>query len=164
MTDERMEDQLWPALERLPCGSGIVFRHYATPTAERRRLFARVAKIARQRRLVLVRVGRQAMRGEDGTHNQARRSRGLRTYSVHDLPEAIAARRAGADLVFVSPVFPTRSHPAARTLGVVRLGLLVRAISMPTVALGGMKARAFRRLRGLGLWGWAGIDAWGSNT
>ena len=32
MTDERMGDRLWTAIDRLPIKhSGIVFRHYATP-------------------------------------------------------------------------------------------------------------------------------------
>lgn len=153
-----MGEALWSALARLPRGSGVVFRHHATPAAERRRLFARIRRIAQARRLVLVRAGTQAMPGEHGVHNGS--GRGLLTRSVHSVPEAIAARRGGADLVFVSPVFATRSHPGARTLGAVRLGLLLRATEMPAVALGGMDARAFRRLRGLGVWGWAGIDAW----
>jgi thiamine-phosphate pyrophosphorylase len=38
MTDERLGDALWTALRRLPRGAGIVFRHYATPPAERRAL------------------------------------------------------------------------------------------------------------------------------
>lgn len=160
MTDERMGEGLWEALERLPRGGGVVFRHYATPAGERRRLFARMAQVARRRRLVLVRAGAQAMRGEDGIHNRQQTGRGLATFAVHDVRDAVSARRAGVDLVFVSPVFATQSHPRAKGLGVARLGLLLRSIRMPTVALGGMDARRFGRLRGLRLHGWAGIDAW----
>lgn len=137
-----------------------MFRHYATPAAERRRLFAKVAQIARARRLVLVRAGAQALRSEMGRHNGLTSGRGLSTFAVHDRRDAIAARRAGADLVFVSPVFATRSHPGAPALGVVRLALLVRAVAVPAIALGGMDSQRFQRLRGLGLHGWAGIDAW----
>lgn len=156
MTDERLGEGLWNALERLPRGAGVIFRDYATPPAERRARFAAVLAVAKRRRLVLVRSGRTAMRGEMGVHNG--RGRGLRTASVHDRKEMIAARRAGADLIFVSPVFPTRSHPGARTLGPVRPGLMLRGATSPAIALGGMDARAFRRLRGLGLHGWAAID------
>jgi thiamine-phosphate pyrophosphorylase len=159
MTDERMGEGLWAVLERVPRGGGVVFRHYATPTAERRRLFARVMRIARRRGLVVVRAGALAMRGEQGVHNGLK-GRGLRTFAVHDRPQGVAARRVGADLVFVSPVFVTRSHPGARGLGAVRLGLLLCGLEVPAVALGGMDARRFRRLQGLGLWGWAAIDAW----
>lgn len=156
ITDERLGEQLWEALEALPRGSGVIFRDYATPLAARRARFAAVLAVARRRRLVLVRAGPAAMRGEMGVHNG--RGRGLRTAAVHDRAELVAARRAGVDLVFISPVFPTRSHPGAPTLGIVRLGLLRRGVTMPAIALGGMNARAFRRLRGLGLHGWAAID------
>lgn len=156
MTDERLGEGLWDALERLPRGSGVIFRNYATPLPERRTRFARMLAVAKRRRLVLVRAGHAAMRGEMGVHNG--RGRGLRTTAVHDRAEMVAARRAGADLIFVSPVFPTRSHPGARTLGPVRLGLMLRGATSPAIALGGMDARAFRRLRSLGLHGWAAID------
>jgi len=68
------------------------------------------------------------------------------------------AREEGADLVLVSPVFATRSHPKARPLGPVRLGLMLDG-RLPAIALGGMSAKNFLRLNGLDLYGWAGIDA-----
>ena len=158
MTDERLGDALWAALERLPRGSGVMFRHYATPTAERRRLFARVRRVARRRGLVLVRAGAAAMRGEAGVH--ARRGRGLVTWPAHDRREAVAAWRAGARVVFVSPVFATRSHPGARPLGPLRAAAVARGLPVAAIALGGMDARRFRRLRALGFAGFAAIDAW----
>lgn len=158
MTDERMGDALWDALARLPHGSGVVFRHYGLAPAERQALFARVLKIARRRRLVVVRAGSLSLRGESGMHGQ--RGRGLRTAPTHDRREAIAAQRAGAQALFVSPVFPTRSHPGAPALGRVRFGLLVRRLDVPVIALGGMDARRARSLRPFGIHGWAAIDAW----
>lgn len=160
MTDERMGEGLWRALERLPRGSGVVFRHHATAPTERREIYARVRKIARKRRLALV-VAAPTLSGADGVHGRtAGRKDGLLTRPVHSRAEAVAAARAGADLIFVSPVFATRSHPRARTLGVVRLGLMLRGIDIPAIALGGMDARRFRRLAPLKLNGWAAIDAW----
>ncbi len=156
MTDERLGEGLWDALAALPRGSGVIFRDYATPRAERHARLARVLAVAKRRRLVVVRAGDVPMHGEMGVHNG--RGRGLLTAAVHDRKELVAARRADADLIFVSPVFPTRSHPGARTLGPVRLGLMLRGATSPAIALGGMDARAFRRLRGLGLHGWAAID------
>jgi len=161
VTDERMGDSLWPALERLPRGSGIVFRHYRLERAERRALFAKVAKIARRRGLLLVRAGERRLgRGESGVHGGRARAGLLSTRPAHSRREAIAAIRQGADALFVSPVFATRSHPGARTLGPVRLGLLIGGLRVPVIALGGMDARRARGLRALGVHGWAGIDAW----
>lgn len=154
MTDERMGDTLWETLEALPRGAGVVVRHYRT--ADRRALLARVERIARRRGLVVVSAGIQA---RDGTHG-GRKRRGLFTRSAHNAVEVVAARRAGADAVFVSPVYPTRSHPGARALGPARLGLMTRGCRIPVIALGGMNARKARALKLPGIHGWAGIDAW----
>jgi thiamine-phosphate pyrophosphorylase len=160
MTDERMGEALWTALRRLPAGSGVVFRHYGLPAPQRRALFVRVARVCRARRLVLVRAGSAWLgRGEAGLHGQ-RVGHGLRTWPAHDRGEAIAGARAGADLLFISPVFPTRSHPGAPNLGRVRLGLLIRGLDVPVIALGGMDARRCRSLAQLKVHGWAAIDAW----
>ena len=160
MTDERMGDALWAALERLPRGGGVVFRHYSLPHAQRRRLFARVAQVARRRRLFLVTAGNRWLGNGDGVHNaRHKKTRGIRTAAAHSRAEITRAERSAADLVFVSPVFPTRSHPDTSALGPVRLGLMIRGSRIPVVVLGGVNAERFHRLRGLGLKGWAGIDA-----
>jgi thiamine-phosphate pyrophosphorylase len=160
MTDERQGDDLWAALRRLPRGSGLVFRHYATPAAERRRLFARVVRIARARGLMVVRAGAWCGSGAAGVHNQ--RGLGLRTASAHSRAEAIAAERRGADLVFLSPVFTTQSHPGAEVLGVGMAERVAQDLRLPAIALGGMNAARFRGLRGF--YGWAAIDAWGGDS
>lgn len=158
MTDERQGEKLWTALERLPAGAGLVFRHYGLPAKERHRLFLRVKRIAKRKRLVL--VGSDIPWRADGIHNgrsQAQRP-GLRTAAAHNLREIRLAERRGADLLFLSPVFPTRSHPEAKTLGRRRFSLLARQTRLPSIALGGMNEK---RARGLaGAYGWAAIDAW----
>lgn len=159
MTDERLGDRLFDAIERLPRGAGIVFRHYALPKAERRALYAKVERAARRRRLVLVRAGADRLGREQGTHGRRTAGR-LTTWPAHSRREAIAAIRAGADALFVSPVFATRSHPGARALGVTRLGLMTHGLGVALIALGGMNARRARSLRGLGIHRWAAIDAW----
>ena len=157
MTDERLGDTLWAAIDALPRGSGIVFRHYATATKARQALFVRVRSCARRRGLVLVVAGPPIGRGTVQRHG---RYRNALTAPVHSRTEAIAAARAGAALLFVSPVYPTRSHPGAPALGPVRFGLMIRALKLPVVALGGMNERRWRALRSVGAYGWAGIDAW----
>jgi len=159
MTDERLGDGLWAALRRLPSGSGVVFRHYATAARERRTLFRRVARIARARGLVVVRAGARAGYGEDGVHGAAHGS-GLRTAPAHDRREAVAAVRRGADVLFVSPVFGTQSHPGAEGLGGRKARRIARGLPVTVIALGGMDARRFRKLAGFD--GWAAIDAWGA--
>ena len=157
LTDPRMGDALWPALERLPRGSGVVLRHYDDALA------TRVRAVTRRRGLWLVVAGdaRDARRlRAEGVHIgvRGRGGGGLTTASAHNVRELVAARRAGAHLVFVSPVFATRSHPGAATLGPVRFELLVRGAGVAVAALGGMSADCFGRLPGA--YGWGAIDAW----
>jgi thiamine-phosphate pyrophosphorylase len=159
MTDERLGDGLWAALRRLPRGSGVVFRHYATGAGERRALFRRVVRIGRTRGLLVVRAGERAGFGEDGMHGGVRGS-GLRTAPAHDRREAVAAVRRGAEVLFVSPVFGTRSHPGASGLGERRARRIAQGLPVTVIALGGMDARRFRGMAGFD--GWAAIDAWGS--
>jgi thiamine-phosphate pyrophosphorylase len=154
MTDERQGEGLWGALAALPRGAGIVFRHGTLGEEQRRALFERVRQHARRDGLVLVTAG-GPLPGADGVHN--RRGPGLRTAAAHNLRELRRAERRGVDLVFLSPVYPTRSHPHARTLGRSRFAHLARRTRLPVIALGGMDAARFRSLRGA--YGWAGIDA-----
>ncbi|HYE29588.1 MAG TPA: thiamine phosphate synthase [Allosphingosinicella sp.] len=153
MTDERLGEGLWRALERLPKGSGVVFRHYGLSSGDRRKLFERVRKVAQRRRLLL--LAANGLRA-DGGHGG--RGRGFRSASAHSLRELKTAERAGARLIFLSPAFATRSHPGGRTLGPVRFGLIARHARVPVIALGGVDARRARRLPHR--YGWAGIDAW----
>jgi thiamine-phosphate pyrophosphorylase len=166
MTDERMGDRLWGALHRLPAGSGIVFRHYATRPKARRALFEQVRAIARRRRLILLLAGqpRDAIGWRaDGVHGRGLAGYGsaalLRSAPAHDRRELVHAVRGGADLVFLSPVFATRSHPGARALGRTRFRQLAQICPVPVIALGGMDAKY---AASLGAYGWAGIDAWTS--
>jgi thiamine-phosphate pyrophosphorylase len=159
MTDERLGDGLWAALRRLPRGSGVVFRHYATPAKQRRVLFRRVVRLARARGLVVMRAGERAGAGENGVHG-AVRGHGLRTAPAHDRREAVLAVRRGAEVLFVSPVFATRSHPGAEALGPRKARRIAQGLPVVVIALGGMDKRRFRGMAGFD--GWAAIDAWGA--
>lgn len=167
MTDERQGEALFDALGRLPGGSGVVFRHYSLAPGPRRALFLRVRGVARSRGLVLMLGGPPRLAaawGADGSHGlsggMASLPHLLRSAPVHDPAELRTAVKAGADFVFLSPAFATRSHPGARPLGPVRFGLIARQAPVPVIALGGMNDRRSRRLSGFGIYGWSAIDAW----
>lgn len=162
LTDPRQGEALWPALERMPRGGGVIFRHYGVPG--RRALFDRVRAIARRRGLLLLLAGPPSLAAAwraDGSYGRdcrrPSRRAPLKAIGAHDRAELVAAARCGASLVLLSPVFPTRSHPAARTLGRLRFRALARCGGLAVIALGGMDER---RARGLGSYGWAAIDAW----
>ncbi|MBX3560807.1 MAG: thiamine phosphate synthase [Sphingomonas sp.] len=155
-----MGDGLFAAIGRLPEGSGIVMRHYSLPEAERRELFDRVRATSKNHLLLLAGPAATALAwGADGSHGRGPGG-GLRSAPVHDLDEIGAAERDGADLLFLSPLFATRSHPGARPLGLKDFAALVRATRLPVIALGGMDASRARDTAAAGAYGWAGIDAW----
>jgi thiamine-phosphate pyrophosphorylase len=165
MTDERMGDRLWEAINRLPPNrSGVVLRHYGLGLAERAALAERIAALCRTRGLMLgVAADRELALNlsADLVHNPSEQTSELPfSRSVHTVDEAIAARRAGAALVFVSPVNVTRSHPERAPLGHALAGRIAEAAGVPAIALGGMNADGFALLKGAGFHGWAGIDAW----
>lgn len=155
MTDERQGDALWPALAALPRGSGVVFRHHHTAATARAALLAKVAHVARRRGLTLwmerltpsLRLVRY---GSTDTSEWIAR--------VHDGRAGVAARLSGAAAVFVSPVFPTRTHPGRSELGPLRAAAIVRASRLSAIALGGMTPHRFRQMKRLGFHGWAAID------
>jgi thiamine-phosphate pyrophosphorylase len=159
MTDERMGDRLLPSLRALAKGSGVIFRHYGLPADERRALFDQVKRIARARRMTLIIGGPAGLRRRaDGFHGCQRAGRIL-TLPVHNLRERVAAERAGADLIFVSPLFATASHPGSGVLGRVRFGQLIQGARVRVVALGGMTRKRAETLRCFDIYGWAAIDA-----
>ena len=155
MTDERMGEALLDAVARLPDDAGIVFRHYSLAGEARRHLFDEVR--AAHPGLLLLGGSAEPARtwGADGSHG---RHRGATAAPAHDLAEIRAAEAAGAALIFLSPVFATRSHPEAQPLGVDGFAALARQTHLPVIALGGMNEA---RAEGLAeAYGWAGIDAW----
>ena len=162
-TDELRLPDPRAAVFRLPRGvAGVVLRHDATP--ERLRLGRELARICRARRLALVVAGdtRLAAALGAGVHLRAGRwpsvvriqrqpagwgGRRLLTSSAHNGVELRRARRAGIDLGFLSPAFPTVSHPGARGLGVTRWTAVARRCgSLPVAALGGVDGESVRRL------------------
>lgn len=163
MTDVRMGDQLFEAIRRLPEGAGIVFRHGELGQSERLRLGLRVARQAARGGLVLgvaYDVALARLLGADLVHNP-RRHPGLMPHSrsVHHEAEARRARSDGAAVVFVSPVFPTRSHPGRVSLGQAEAARLAQMAGGTAIALGGMDAERFATLGGC-FHGYAGIDCW----
>ena len=152
VSDERGDALLEAALKRLPRGSGLIFRHYHLPEAQRRARFAALARLARAKGHIVALAGSrtEARRwGADLAYGP-----GGHLVPVHSLREIGRASRAVA--LLLSPVFPTRSHPGTVTLGPLRFRLLAAHAAAPVIALGGMNPRAAKRL---GWPCWAGIDA-----
>jgi thiamine-phosphate pyrophosphorylase len=148
LSDARNDADLEAALEALPKGSGFVFRHYHLDEERRAARFAVLAQVAREAgHLVIIAEEANKVRewGADGVYGGTAPPNGrdglIWLATAHDGQELAAA--AQADGVFLSPVFPTRSHPASQTLGIHGFHVLAQQSPVPVIALGGMtKARA----------------------
>ena len=162
LSDERNDARLEKALAKLPEGSAFVFRHYHLEDEARRRRFDELAKLARAGGHLVILSGKAALAtewGADGIYGPptglAKSTRLLQLATAHDAREISQANRAKADGVFLSPVFPTRSHPDGACLGIASFHDLAARAEMPVIALGGMTAE---RARDLGWSRWAAID------
>ena len=165
ISDARNDAVLEAALARLPRGCGFIFRHYHLPKAERMARVAALARVARARGHWVIWAGtlREARRaGADGAYGGAAQltcggtdSGMLCLVTAHSLREIARAGRVRADAVLLSPVWPTRSHPAGKVLGPLRFRLLACRASVPVIALGGVNRR---RAHVLGWPRWAAID------
>ena len=169
MTDERLGDDLLPAIQRLPARSGVIFRHYHLDAAARKFLFGQVMHMCRRRGHVLLLAGdeRTAIRWHaDGFHQRSRRaSRLLHSAPVHDAREIAGVKAASPDLLFLSPIFATNSHPGARPLGPLAFNRLAKLASPShIIALGGMNRRNAQILSPRLIHGWASIDAFKKRT
>lgn len=161
------------AVAALPPGlCGVVFRHDGVPG--RRQLLHAVARLCRARRTMLVVAGNGARNAAGAGGLAGRHLRGGRpvpglvpgsvlgpgapsrcaTASAHGVADMVRARRAGAACCFLSPLFPTASHPGAPALGLARWCAMARQSPLPALALGGMDGTTARRLprwvRGIG--------------
>ena len=156
---------------RLPRGAGVVYRAFGAPdaVAQGRRL----ARIAHRRGLLLLAgadAGLAARIGADGVHLPERGARAagalkrarpgwVVTCAAHSAAAIVRARRAGADAVFVSPVFESASPSAGRPLGPLRFAGLACNAGLPVYALGGIDAKSARRIARSGVAGFAAVGA-----
>jgi len=71
--------------------------------------------------------------------------------SCHNDIELGFAQRFGADYAFLSPVFPTRSHPGEPSLGIEPFREMAATTSLPVIALGGINIDNRMQLKGFGV-------------
>lgn len=160
--DQRLPDPA-AAMAALPAGAAVLLRHYDAP--DRKHLARRLARLARAQRQILLVAGADwrlaAAIGASGVHLPEAVARmvplpglrlwlrrgGLLTVACHGPAGLVRAAALGADAALLSPVFPTRSHPGAATIGATRFALWALRARLPVVALGGIRADTARSVR-----------------
>ena len=151
--------------QRLPHETAIVYRHFGA--ADRHAVARTLAQVCAQRRLFLLIAADPALAEKvraDGVHwpearAMARRGRGLQTMAAHSARALARAAALGMDAAILSPIFPSQSDSARRTLGLLRAGRMAREAQLPIIALGGINADNARSLAGRGFAGLAAVKA-----
>ncbi|MBI1237931.1 MAG: thiamine phosphate synthase [Alphaproteobacteria bacterium] len=148
-------------IPHLPRGAAIILRNGEWPRAERRALGLKLKRLCARHGIALLVANDPALAAAlraDGVHwsafvltrhahtDFARRRFRLITAAAHDAAESRRAEAAGADALFLSPVFATASHPGAKPLGMVGFARLARSARRPVVALGGITLETVKRL------------------
>ncbi len=136
--------------------AGVRFFQYRNKSGSRRVLYETAARLASAARnagalfIVNDHPDIAAAAGADGVHlgqddlplEHARKLLGgekLIGISTHSREEALAAQAAGADYIGFGPVFPTVTKDAGEVQGCSRLAEIRRSVSIPVVAIGGIK-------------------------
>lgn len=124
------------AVSRLPRGSGALLLEPIPAGA-----MLRLRVLARERGLTII----------------AEQPRSVsRVHDSHELRQALLVR---SELILLSPIHPTGSHPEWKPLPRMRAATLARLARRRAVALGGMNATRYARIAPLGFIAWAGISA-----
>jgi thiamine-phosphate pyrophosphorylase len=169
-TDPERTPRPWETAERLPAGSGVVFRHFGRADAHDIALRLREATA---RRDVLLLIGLDAELAErigaDGVHLPERaldqasalslvQPNWCLTGAVHG--QTALEQVADLNAVVMSPVFQAGGASATKPLlGLEGLRGLITISSRPVYALGGIDGGNARSLIGSGAYGLAGIAA-----
>ena len=162
--DDRLPDPL-AAAAALPKGAMVIVR--ARDSGRRAELARALLALSRRRDLFVLIADDPALAaalGADGLHlpqSKARDAAHWRALHPRWIISAAAhgprALHVPVDLIFLSAVFPTRSHPDRVSLGAVRANALARASLVPVYALGGIESHNAALLSGF-----AGLAAVGA--
>ncbi len=75
--------------------------------------------------------------------------------SCHTIEEAIQAEKDGADYIFFSPIFETPGKGQPK--GILELEKVLKSVSIPVYALGGINEENIKQVLDTGVYGIAGI-------
>ncbi len=166
LTDNKKTKHPLKIIKKLPKNSGVIIRSYSNRKINNKE----INKWKSRRLLTILKAGKYSkMLYTDGIHypqwiqSSIVKKNDIKSISVHggkDIRKSINIR---ANLVFISPVFETTSHKNEKSLGIIRLGLLVKLFKIPVIALGGINNDNISRLKSLPISGCAGIDAFLEN-
>ena len=136
--------------------AGVKFFQYRNKDGARKSIYetalilARIARNAQARFIVNDHADIAAAVDADGVHlgqddlpfEFARKLLGkdkLIGISTHSLEQALEAEAAGADYIGFGPIFPTTTKDAGQTQGIRNLSIIKQTVTLPVIAIGGIR-------------------------
>ncbi len=169
-TDRNRVDDIFLVVKNLPKNSAVIIREYDLNSARRLDFASKVSAIAKQKSLKVF-VGKDVNLAKkikaDGVHFSDREGFSklinldksfLVSYACHSEISVRKAQKTGCDLIFYSPIFPTKSHPDQKTIGSLGLRNLVAKTATPIYALGGIDENNLKILTNSNIAGIGGIS------
>ena len=162
VTDEERAPDPIKIINKLPKNLkiGIILRHYKSKS--RLNIAKKLSKICKLRKYIFLIANDQQLAikvNASGIHvpswSTLRRinRRFLISTSLHSRKDLRNVTLSKSSIVFVSPVYFTKSHPDKKPLGPIRAALLAKQSKLNSIALGGISLRSTKRFKNLGFSG-----------
>jgi thiamine-phosphate pyrophosphorylase len=180
-TDRHQVSDLKKIIENLPKNSAVIFREYDLRICEREKMALKLLDIARLNRIKFF-VGKDFHLAKkisaDGVHfsdfdqipfGLIKNSNLKLSYVCHSFRSFLKAQKIRPNMVFISPIFPTKTHQktifGTRSLGIKFLAKIIakNPNNLAIYALGGVNSQNILSLKKLGLSGFGAINHFNKN-
>ena len=173
-TDRKRCADLILAIRNLPKNSTVIFREYDLEIKEREEMARKIIKICREKNHKIL-IGKNLALARklraDGVHFSDRDKLPVQIFNRKNLPRefilsfachnflsVLKSHQIKADIIFISPIFTTKSHPNVSPLGLAQLSKIIRMSKIPIFALGGVNKQNIRILQKVGAQGFGGVE------
>ncbi len=158
----------------MPKNSAVIFREYDLILSEREKLAREIFAICKKYHHKFI-VGKnldlaRKLRA-DGVHfsdndklplqilNRKNFTKGfIFSFACHKLASVLKIKNLAVDVIFISPIFASKSHEGAKNLGIFNIRKIVKTTNKPIFALGGINKNNFKLLQKLGIQGFGAIE------
>lgn len=177
-TDRKRCKDLTTIIKKLPKNSAVIFREYDLDDKNREKLAREILTICKEKNHKIL-IGKNLDLARklhaDGVHfsdndilpsevflhkknNLQIGSKFIFSFACHNFLSVVKSHRLPVDLIFISPIFATKSHEATPALGLQTLSKIVRFSKKPVFALGGINKKNLPIVKKLGAVGFGGIE------
>lgn len=179
-SDQKKVQNIEESIKKLPKNSAIIIREYHLNDKERLNFAKKVIKFAKKRGIKIL-IGKDIALarkvGANGVHfsdfdklpinllkNRKFRKKFIFSYSCHSEKSLQKTYELNPDMVFISPIFQTSSHPGTKPLGLRNLAKIAfknknhSYLPLKIYALGGISLVKLKSIRKIPISGFGAID------